>query len=146
MATTTLARRSDPFARLGDWFALPELFRPFERPLMDEMIRVEETMNDDHLTIKAEMPGIDPAKDVEIELADGFLTISAERREEEKSEEAGRTVSEFRYGSFRRTLRVPKDAKPEDVTALYKDGILTISVPIPKVTKPEVTKVAVTRG
>jgi HSP20 family protein len=113
---------------------------------MDEMIRVEETVNDDHLTIKAEMPGIDPAKDVEIEFADGLLTISAERREEEKTEDNGRTVSEFRYGSFRRTLRVPKDAKPEDVTAEYKDGILTILVPLPKATTPEVTKVAVTRG
>ena len=141
MVTTAPVRRTDPF-RFAEWFELPELFKPFDR----EMIRVEETVKKDHVVIKAEMPGIDPAKDVEIHISEGLLTISAERHEEERTEDGGTTVSEFRYGSFRRTLRVPKHCTATDVKASYKDGILTITVPIPKDTKPETVKVAVSRS
>jgi len=143
---TALQRKPAPVPRFMDWFEMPEMFRMFDRERMGEMIKVEETVKKDKMVIKAEMPGIDPDKDVEIHLADGMLTIAAERREEEKKEDDGRTVSEFRYGSFRRTLRVPKNAKPGDVKASYKDGILEITVPMPKETKPETAKVAVTRA
>ena len=149
--STTLERRPDLLPRFSDWFDdkwfdLPDWFRVFDRTKMAEMIRVEETYNKDHLMIRAEMPGIDPDKDVEITISDGLLTIVAERREEEKTEKDDRTTSEFRYGSFRRTLRVPKDAKTTDVKANYKDGILTISVPLPKATPPAVAKVSVSRN
>jgi len=141
---TTLERRPETkFERFFDWFDMPDFFRALDRGRLPEMIKVEETVKKDHVVIKAEMPGIDPDKDVEITVADGMLTIAAERREEEKTEEEGRTTSEFRYGSFRRTLRVPKDVKPDDVKATYKDGILTITVPVPKAVKPEVKKVPV---
>lgn len=144
---TTLERRSDFFPRFAEWFEMPELFRFFDRDRFGEMIRVEETAFQDHLLIKAEMPGIDPDKDVEISIADGMLTIAAERREEHQEEKEGRSFSEFRYGSFRRSLRVPKDVKVEDVTATYQDGILTVKVPIPeKPTKPEAFKVPVSRN
>ena len=148
---TTLERRAT-FPRFTEWFdrpdffGMPDLFKVFDRERFGEMIRVEETYDKDHMTIKAEMPGIDPDKDVEITVADGLLTIKAERREETTEETEGHKRSEFHYGSFYRSLPVPKGAKLADVKATYKDGILSVSLPLPKATKPEVTKVPVSRN
>jgi HSP20 family protein len=144
--STTLERRTPTTpTRFVDWFELPELFRFFDRGHPTDFVKIEQTTEKDHFTIKAEMPGIDPDKDVEITLADGVLTIAGERHEEEKTERAGQTVSEFRYGSFRRAVRVPREVKATDVKAAYKDGILTLTVPMPKEAKPVKTKVPVTR-
>jgi HSP20 family molecular chaperone IbpA len=73
------------------------------------------------------------------------LTISAERREEQRAEEEGTSFSEFRYGSFRRVLRVPRDVQADAVEASYQDGILTISVPMPQRREAEATKVPISR-
>lgn len=148
---TALERRS-MFPRFIDWLDMPEWLdmpdfgRLFDRERWSELIRVEETRNDDHLVIRAEMPGIDPDKDVEITVANGVLTIKAERRDEKHDESNGRTRSEFRYGSFQRSMAVPADAKTSDVVANYKDGILTITVPVPKAAAASVVKVPIGRS
>jgi HSP20 family protein len=131
--------------RLTDWLDLPDISWATDRPRFAEMIKIEENVKDDKLEIRAEMPGIDPDKDVDISIADGVLTINAERREEEKSERDGTKFSEFRYGSFMRSLTVPKSTSVKDVQATYKDGILTIVVPTPQEKKAEATKVPVSR-
>lgn len=94
-------------------------------------IRVEEHVEDDHLVVRAELPGIDPERDVDVTLADDRLTITAQRQERSESTERGRQRSEFRYGTFTRTLVVPPGTDPAQVTAAYADGILTISAPLP---------------
>ncbi|MFE9650331.1 Hsp20/alpha crystallin family protein [Streptomyces sp. NPDC006365] len=91
-------------------------------------IRVEERIEDGQYILRAELPGIDPAKDVEITVAEGVLTLRAERSEE-KTE---RHQSEFRYGTFARAVRLPAGARGEEATAEYKDGVLTITVPVPE--------------
>lgn len=88
-------------------------------------IRIEEDMRDDAYVVRAELPGIDPDKDVEITVHGGVLTLRAERSEREESAKH----SEFRYGAFARALRLPEGARADDATADYKDGILTITVP-----------------
>ena len=65
-----------------------------------QMLRVEEALHDDEVVVRAEMPGIDPDKDVDITVSDHVLRIRAERREESKSEEKGTYRSEFRYGEL----------------------------------------------
>ena len=140
---TTIERRTDALPRFVDW--IDDLFPWLERTRTAEMIRVEETMDDDTLVVRAEMPGIDPEHDVDITVADGRLTIRGERRQETTETDDGRTRTEFRYGTFVRTLAVPPNCTVEDITAGYKDGILTITVPMPKPTTPEPTKVPVTR-
>nr|WP_241195996.1 Hsp20/alpha crystallin family protein [Streptomyces sp. SID10362] len=77
--------------------------------------------------MKTELPGIDPDKDVEIAVEDGLLTVRAERTEETK--EKHRT--EFRYGTFARSVRLPAGAQDDEATAEYEDGVLTITVPVP---------------
>ena len=89
-------------------------------------------MEDGHYVVRAEIPGIDPAKDVDITVRDGQLTIKAERTE--KKETKGR--SEFRYGSFTRSVTLPAGANEEDIKATYDKGILTVSVAGPEQAAP----------
>jgi HSP20 family protein len=106
-------------------------------------LRVEEFTDDQTLVVRAEMPGIDPDKDVEISLHDGILHIKAERRE--KTEHTGKDEyrSEFRYGMFERTLPLPAGVSESDVQASYKDGILEIR--LPKAKDAKATTIPVTR-
>lgn len=135
-------------ARLWDWFDAPEFGRWFEglQPwsrFREDRMRIEQELTDDVMMIRAEMPGIDPAKDVEITVADGVLHIRAERRSEKTAETAGRMHSEFHYGSFERAVRVPKDMNTEDVTATYTNGILEVRFPYKVPTEAKPRKVTV---
>jgi len=76
--------------------------------------------------VRAELPGMDAGKDIAVTVEDGLLTISAERREEEKVH--GR--SEFRYGTLQRAVRLPANADAEHITARYDKGVLTVTVPL----------------
>jgi HSP20 family protein len=151
-STATLERRVDTWPqRLSDWFDMPDLTRWFDRVgRFEDFIRIEETVVDGSLIVKAEMPGIDPERDVDISVADGVLTIHAERHaerhEEHVGDTAGHTRSEFRYGSFSRSVMVPKGVKTGDITATYHDGILTVTVPMPTQKQAAVTKIPVARA
>jgi HSP20 family protein len=112
---------------------------PFPRPyslvgmewMPEDLIRVDEYQEDGVLVVKAEMPGIDPDKDVELTVTDNVLHIAAERREEEKTEEKGYVRQEIRSGSFSRALALPPGVTGSDITATYEDGILEIRIPAP---------------
>jgi HSP20 family protein len=135
-------------------FDFPEFFRLEVPDLVRRMVdfdgepgwlRVEEFVSDGMLVVRAEMPDIDPDKDVEVTVCDGVLHIRAQRevRAEHKDKDGYR--SEFRYGTFVRNLPLLAGIKDEDITAAYVDGVLEIRAPLPAVEKPEVTKVPVTR-
>ena len=91
---------------------------------------VDVTEEDGKILIKAEMPGMTES-DISVTLEDGMLTISGEKKEERKEEDKYRNyiISERSFGSFRRQIRMPKDIKPEKISAAFKNGILDISVP-----------------
>ncbi|CAB4887123.1 unannotated protein [freshwater metagenome] len=128
----------------NDEWRFPDLLRGLAR--FEPEIKVEETVTDGILTIRAEAPGIDPDKDVDIEMTDGALTFTVQRRESTESKQNGSTRSEFRYGSFQRTLLLPEGTLPADVKATYKDGILEVKVPVPTApTTPAPMKVPVLR-
>ncbi len=123
------------FDRMFDEWARMMPFRtvPFGRwPDADGLIRVEEFHDDGTLVVRADLPGIDPEKDVELTVADGTLHIEAERREEEKKEDKGYLRQELRYGSLSRTLPLPEGVTESDIKATYKAGILEIRIPAPK--------------
>ncbi|WP_285761085.1 Hsp20/alpha crystallin family protein [Nocardiopsis ansamitocini] len=107
---------------------MPDLTELLESPLLPfrhlSDISVEDVVRDGHYVIRAELPGIDPDKDVAVTVSPGRLTIEAERREEHRE---GRR-SEFRYGSFTRTVALPKNCDENDVTATYEKGILEVSL------------------
>ena len=110
---------SELFSGVPSWSGL----RP---PFDTHMIRVEDEMKEGNYEVRAEIPGVDPDKDVDITVRDGVLTIKAERTE--KKEANGR--SEFSYGSFIRSVTLPAGADEDAIKASYDKGILTVSVPV----------------
>ncbi len=98
------------------------------------------------MLIRAEMPGIDPDKDVEVKVHDHMLEIRAERREQESSEDEGTRRSEFRYGSFYRAVTLPAEAEEGDVHASYKDGVLEVRVPCPPAVEETSQRIPVARA
>jgi HSP20 family protein len=84
---------------------------------------------DKDLVVRAELPGIDPEKDVDISFQDGVLTIRGERRQEHQKEEGGTYRSEFSYGSFERSVMLPEGVQEKDIQATYENGILEVVVP-----------------
>jgi len=138
---STLLHR-DPktiFPDLMGWFEEPFFTL---RPYLTQPIRVEEYVEDDHYLIRAELAGIDPEKDVEVTVGSGYLTIRAERSDKIESKHR----SEFRYGSFSRTLTLPVNADEDAVTASYRDGILTVSVGLKTAEKAPAKKIEVVKG
>jgi len=121
-------RGSEPF--WSDW---PALWRPFglvQRFAEQPPMKLEEFDDDGTHVVRAEMPGIDPDKDVSVTVDHGVVTIRAERREQKKTKDKDGYRSEFSYGSFTRSVRLPAGATEADVSASYRDGILEIRFPI----------------
>jgi HSP20 family protein len=127
-----------------DW---PERWRRwFDLDLEPEgWLRVEEVHEDGTLVVRAELPGVDPDKDVEVSVSEGMLHISAKREERTKEEGKSRYRSEFRYGAFSRDLALPSDVDKDAIKADYKDGILEVRVPWPKEVEAKSAKVPISR-
>ncbi|MCV7246477.1 Hsp20/alpha crystallin family protein [Mycobacterium mantenii] len=130
-----LPARRQPRSWLPDWSDFwSDVWTGFPsrtglRPMIDaHLIRLEDEMQDGHYLLRAELPGIDPVKDVDITVCDGQLTIKAERSERKESK--GR--SEFSYGSFTRAVTLPAGANEDDIKASYDKGILTVDVTVPE--------------
>jgi HSP20 family protein len=82
--------------------------------------------------IRAELPGVEPDRDIDVSVDNGVLTIAAERQESNRKKlDKGGYRSEFRYGSFMRQVRLPAGTSAEVVSAAYKDGVLEIRMPKP---------------
>jgi HSP20 family protein len=148
----TKVERMDVFDRFDhmfdDWMRVLPRRRPllFGRDWMaEDVIRVDEFRENGNLVLRAEVPGIDPDKDVELTVLDGMLRIDAERREEEKQEEKGYIRRELRYGSFSRTLPLPDGVSEKDIKATYKDGILEVRVPVPETKSLPATKIPIAK-
>ena len=110
-------------------FELLEKF--FEGDTSGVAIKVEEVRDGDSLVVRAELPGIDPEKDVDVTVSDGVLSIKAERQEKKEHKDKDSYRSEFRYGSFVRRIPLPSGVQQGDVTASYKDGVLEVRAPMP---------------
>jgi HSP20 family molecular chaperone IbpA len=135
--STIALRAPRSLADMLDW--LETGTSPFLRDA-DNLVRVEDFVRDDRYVVRAEIPGIDPEKDVELTVEGDYLTIAGHRREEKVE----KNHSEFRYGSFSRTLRLPAGTDASDITATYDDGVLEVSVPM--ATKEPSTRIPVTRA
>ena len=102
-------------AAADDWF---KGFRP----------AAEIAKDGDDAVVRVELPGIDVEKDVNVEVDKGQLVIHGERRDERAEEKDGRTLSEVRYGSFRRSFRLPTHVNGDAISASYDAGVLTVRV------------------
>jgi len=91
---------------------------------------------DNRLVTKVDLPGIKKA-DVKVEVTDGYLAISGERKSESEEKKERFYRCEREYGSFYRAVPLPDGVKVEDIKATFTDGVLEVSVPLPA--KPEAT-------
>jgi HSP20 family protein len=109
------------------------MFRPvFDTDWFESgWLRIEEFREGDNLVVKAELPGIDPEKDVEITVTGDVLRVHAKREDGSETTKAGGYRSEFRYGTFERDIALPQGVDADSIEATYTDGILTVKVPVP---------------
>ena len=110
-----------------------------------EPVRVEQFKDGDDLVIRAEMPGIENEDDIEVSVTADQLTVSAKREHRSESDTDGTFRSEFRYGSFSRTVPVPAGTSADDISASYTNGIVEVRVKV-DANAVETQKVKVQRG
>lgn len=117
-----------PFPYLdADWHIdFPRIVRepyPF-RPSIDVV------KTDGQLVMTAELPGM-TVDEVDVSLDGEILTVKGEKSDETKTEEANRYIHERIFGSFQRKITVPTGVTPEDIEAVFENGVLTVQVELP---------------
>jgi HSP20 family protein len=116
---------------------MPDLAWPNETTPRINVVRKEK-----HIEVTAEIPGVDMS-DVDVLVDDDVLTIKGEKKAEKEDKTEERQIYECAYGSFSRSVRLPFEVDAKDVTASFKNGVLTIRVAIPETTPPKATKVEI---
>ncbi|MFE6104016.1 Hsp20/alpha crystallin family protein [Streptomyces laurentii] len=143
MSGRKIERRHMSFPDFEDWFShsFPGLpgWHPATAP---HSIPMEMSTGDGAYVLRAELPGVDPDRDLTITADGDLLTVRAEHVESAEDKDH----SEFRYGSFRRTVRLPVPIPADGVDASYTNGILTIRVPMPDVSTSTARTIPVRRA
>jgi len=148
---TPLARRALPLHGDLDRM-LDDVWRGFGFPVARVVAkpgalapRMDFRETEDEFRIDAELPGLGDA-DIEVTFEDGVLTIKGERADEqsESSEEASYRRRETYRGQFARSVRLPEDVDAEAIKAVYKNGVLSVTIPKPPEVKPEVRTIPIT--
>ncbi len=114
---------------------MDHLFERFLEPAWSEFPtlgawepKVDITETTDTVVVKAELPGVDQ-KDIAVSLQEGILTIKGEKEEEKEQKDARYHRVERAYGAFARAVRLPAAVDASKVTATFKDGVVTITLP-----------------
>jgi HSP20 family protein len=103
-------------------------------------VDVSETKND--LVVRAELPGLE-SKDIDISMNNGYLTIKGEKKNEREEKDENYHLIERSYGSFSRSVRLPKEVQSDKITASFKNGILKITLPKSEEAKKKEIKIKV---
>ena len=98
--------------------------------------KVESSRKNGTYVVKAELPGVE-AKDIQVTLENGCLTIKGERKVDKEVKEKKVERREVFYGSFERCIPVPEGLKREGVKAKYRDGVLEVTVPVEEKNPPK---------
>lgn len=142
----TLWRQRSPFEGLTRWFDDIDTWvdTGFFTDMPDTMWRpaIDIEEKDGKYMVRADLPGIKKG-DIHIELHDGYLTLRGERKSEHKENKGGYQRFERTYGSFERTLCVPEGVTEKDIHAHYENGVLELTIPIPKVEEPKTTEIKI---
>jgi HSP20 family protein len=119
-----------PAARVNRFFEnlFPEISERDDMNLMEWLPVVDTYEKDESIVVKAELPGM-KKEDISIDVKNNILTISGERKHEEKVEKSDFYRSERFYGRFQRCFTLPDSVDAEQVDASYKDGILEVKIP-----------------
>jgi len=120
-----------------------EPFRLMEERFAGFTPTIDVREDDDAFTVKAEIPGINE-KDIEVQVTDDTITITGEKKEEQEAKDKDYYCMERSYGSFRRTIRLPKGIECEKVEASFKNGVLTITLPKTEEAQAKAKKIPIT--
>ena len=108
------------------------------RPLVPA---IDAFRSDEGLTVRLEVPGVDPA-DIEIDVAEGLLTIAGERKSDETVEDDRWVRRERVHGRFERSFSLPEGTNPDSISARYEHGVLELSIPSPEQRRPRRIQIA----
>jgi len=97
---------------------------------------------DNRMVTKVDLPGL-KKEDVKVEVTDGHLTISGERKTEAEETKDGFYRCEREYGSFYRAVPLPEGVKLDDVKATFADGVLEVSMPLPTLVASPIKKIEI---
>src|SRR5271169_170124 len=137
--------RWEPFAELG------ELRSRFDR-MFDGLLEgrerawmpaIDVERDNDNLIVRADAPGIKPDQ-VKIEVEDDILTISGEHEERKEEKDKHFLRRERRYGSFSRSMALPAGVDANKIKAKTHDGVVEVTIPLPKEVKKETVKITPT--
>jgi HSP20 family protein len=98
---------------------------------------------DDHLVLRADLPGMSE-DDIQIEVRDNVLTLTGERKTEQKQEKNGYYRIERAFGSFARSLTLPDGIDADKIEASFDKGVLELRIPKPEERKPR--RISIGRG
>ena len=142
----TLWRQRSPFEALTGWFDdIDTLFDTgFFGDMPDKMWRpaIDIEENDGKYMVRADLPGM-KKNDIHIEMNNGYLTLRGERKSEHEEKKDNYHRVERTYGTFERRICVPEGVTEKDIHAHYKDGVLELTIPAPKVEKPKTTEIKI---
>ena len=133
-------RQENPFSALQKDIdgVLDNFFSPFGtvRSVRPETLfesrwapRMDIEEDSGRIYVKAELPGVNES-DIDLSIAGNVLTIAGEKKEEKKEKDGRSIISERFYGSFSRSITLPADVGADKITADFKDGILSIEIPL----------------
>ena len=127
--------------------SLMDLFDEFERSVFGENGRrlpafsTDIRDEGDHYLLEAELPGF-RKEDIDLDVKDGFLTISASRQESGETKQGGYLCRERRSGSFSRSFNL-EGIQEEGITASYNNGVLELILPKRQAALPQSRKIAI---
>ena len=138
-----LLMKPEPFSREIDrvfdaFFGQTDQARRWVPPV--DLVEVES-----HFVLKADLPGLSEG-DVNIEVQDGTLTISGERKAEHEQREKGWYRIERSFGRFSRSLSLPDGVDPDRIQASFSHGVLEVRIPKPEERKPRRIEIAGSNG
>jgi HSP20 family protein len=147
--TDSILRLRDEMNRLmDDFFEDPWSLRPsqaFDTTLTRFIPHLDLNESDKEIAVSVELPGLNE-KDVQVTLQNQVLTISGEKKSESNDKGEGFFRSERSYGAFCRQLELPENVDEENVSAVFKNGVLNISVPKRQAEPVASKKILIKRG
>jgi HSP20 family molecular chaperone IbpA len=137
MTSLVVRRRRNPFAEVDALFqaafgpvrragVTSIAFRPANR-LTGFMPAADITRDGDDAVVRVELPGL-TLDDINVEIDNGQLVVSGERRDEQAEDQQGHSLREVRYGAFRRSFGLPGHVSADAINASYDAGVLTVRV------------------
>jgi len=149
----TMTRRTSPFGELLSLRqAMDRLFEDSFVPsrslggggVETQALPLDICMTPDAMVLKAALPGVDPEK-VDITVNGDTLTISGSNQEERQEGQGDYLFQEVRRGTFTRTVSLPANLKPDEATADFQHGMLTLTIPKAEEAKPRQIKIGPAR-